>query len=313
MTSAGAGWLSCYTAAVHAYLSAEWDADELVARSVHFAIRPTDLAVSHHGPALDRPPDGTCLRWASASSPEVAFGAIATELDARGRVLVMTDWRLLPWSVARERAAPSPHLIVLTGRAARRWCVADRFAALLPEGEQHPHEVWLDDTALADALRLPSAWSEPQARRNALALGAPVPLAPGPTAWLERSTTVDDAGYLDCHWVAGDDALALVHELVADAGMPVWLLDDLWAAAGHHAFAHSRSARGPHVDRTERVARTTAVDAWERLPQVLRVVDQSAARGRARPALARAALGAVREAERQVQACKTRNCNVTLT
>lgn len=291
--------LSCYTAALHGYLAAEWDASALVARSVRLAVRVDGpdgrLAFSHHEPSLDRLPDGSGLRYAAAGEPTAAVAAVADELAAHGRVLVVVDGARLPWSVT-QGGRPAPHWLLVDGHEAGAWHVVDGFSALLPAGEQRPHEGWLSAGALGEAMALPGRWEPEQALRNALAFGGSVEVPAGGTLWLRRGrpASVPPAG----RWLAGDAvALPFLAEQLADRGACAEpCLDDVWAAAGHRSFAYRwRLAGGPGA--REREALEAALARWEALPQLVRFAVESAARGRPRASLVRRAFDELLRAE----------------
>jgi hypothetical protein len=298
----GTAGLSCYTAALHRYLAAEWDATAILARSVRLSVRAGEdgslLAFSHHHPSLDLLPDGSRLRYAGAGSGagsgRAALAGVAAELDRHGRAIVVTDSGRLPWSITYGGPS-SPHWLLVEGHDARGWRVVDDFTALHPDGEQLPHTGWLDDAGLAEAMNLPARWPQPAHRmRNALAFGATVAVTPGRALWLRRSSAPaapirpnPDGG----SWRAGEaDALTfLIDRATADERIVTEHLDDLWAAAGHQAFACRWRLDQPRGE-LERARLAAAHDRWSALPRVLRVAVESAARGRPRISLVRATL-----------------------
>jgi hypothetical protein len=308
--SGGAGpgpGLSCYTANLHGYLAREWDAAAIVARSVRLAVRvdlPGGLlAFSHHEPSLDLLPDGSRLRYAGAASPAAALPGVAAELAAHGRVLVVVDGARLPWAVTRG-GRPVPHWLLVDGRRPGAWHVRDGFAALLPAGEQRPHAGWLCDAELRAAMTPPARWEPEQELRGALAFGAPVP-APAPAGgaiWLRRTRErPPPAPSPEGCWLRGyRDALPFLASYVAErAALAARHLDDVWAAAGHRSFAlRWRLAREPSGRDGPVLA--AAVARWERLPRLLRLAVESAARGRPRASLVRAALEELGRAEEAV-------------
>jgi hypothetical protein len=297
--SSGQG-LSCYTANLAGYLAAEWDAGALLARSVRLAVRPDPgtgpLAFSHHAPGLDRLPDGTRLRYAAAPSPAAALPDLAAELAGFGRVLVVVDNARLPWSPARG-GRPAPHWLLVDGGDGERWHVVDRFTGLLMAGEQLPHAGWLDRAQLCAAMTPPACWAPEQRLRNSLAFGEPVPVPAGCGAlWMRRHAGgtgpaaggTGPAAGIGGGWLAGTgEVLAFLADFLTERGaaaMPY--LDDLWAAAGHRAFAYRwRLANGEGP----REALTQALARWESMPRLLRLALESAGRRRPRPTLLRAA------------------------
>jgi hypothetical protein len=211
---------------------------------------------------------------------------------------VVTDWSRLPWSVAYG-GAPSPHWILVIGHEADRWRVVDQFDALVAGRQQTPHDGWLDRVALSDAMSLPESWSEPQQRRNEFAFGPRLQVPATKMVWIERaiesspSTEGED-------WVLGAAALDVLVEVASGDGLPRWMLDDLWAAAGHHCFSYAwRAARAVKGRDQSRIV--TAAQCWQRLPQVLRVAEVSGDRGRPRTSLAQLALRSVRDAEQALR------------
>lgn len=289
--------LSCYTANLHAYLAAEWDATALVADSVRLAVRDGGgpLVFSHHAPPLDRLPDGSRLAYAGTDSPADARSRLAAELDARSRVLVLVDHARLPWS-ATYGGRSAPHWLLLDGRRGTGWHAVDTFRAVLPDGAEQRGYRGPVDTA---ALTVPLEWTPAQQRRTTLAFGAPVPVPAAAHVWLRRvpdgRAGPGPAG-VD-RWVTGRAALDLIAErLTAPEARLDAHLDDLWAAAGHHCFAYGRRLAGTG-DGPAKDALAAAGAAWGRLPKLLRVAAESAARGRPRPALVRAALAEVRDVE----------------
>ncbi len=290
--------LSCYTSALHGYLSAEWDADELLARSVQLAVRRPvghePLAFSHHAPPLDVLADGSHLSYQAGTADEALVG-LARELDRYGRAIAVTDAARLPWSVGFGGAS-APHWILLEGCSTRRYLVRDGFSALLPRGEQRPWQGEVTDAELIEAMTLPAAWQPAQVLRNRLVFGAPTVVPAGRLMWLRRlsgmaavHTLPDGDG-----WHFGDAALdVLIDDFRADPGHFFASSEDLWAAAGHQGFAlrwrHQHAASESSRDRLQQQIRL-----WDALPKTLRVAQESADRGRPRPTLVETALNALR-------------------
>ncbi len=293
-----AAGLSCYTSALHAYLSLEWKATEIISRSVHLAVRRdrahAQLSFSHHSPSLDVLPDGSHLEYLSGSTYDV-LDALSNELLRYGRAIVVTDTARLPWSFGH--GGPSaPHWILLDGCSDQRWSIRDKFCALVPNGQQQPWSGELSDAELIEAMTLPADWRPVQSTRNKLVFGAPVPVPAGPMMWLRRHGGIAAIHALRCEdgWQFGDTAIdALVEDFQADDTRFFRSMDDLWAAAGHHGFALRWQREVARTDR-ERQALSPRIDRWEALPKVLRIAQESVLRGRPRPSLVESALGALR-------------------
>jgi hypothetical protein len=289
--------LSCYTANLFAYLNADWDAAAMLGASIRLAVREEGdgLAYSHHAPPLDRLPDGSRLAYAGAGSGDAALPELAAELERHGRVLVVADAARLPWS-ASFGGRSAPHWLLIDGRRRPgQWHAVDEFAAWLPDGrEQRPHRGWLATGPLLSAMTVPASWSTAQRRRNALAFGATVPVPETGVLWLGRGPGMSAAAVGD-DWTVGDgNVLPLLARRLAVSVAEH--LDDLWAAAGHRCFAYRW--RLAHVrDEGARKMLRHAMQQWARLPQVLRIAAESAARGRPRPGLVRAAFAALADAE----------------
>lgn len=291
--------LSCYTANLHGYLDAEWDAGRLLGSSIRLAVRFADdgIAFSHHEPSLDRLPDGSFLRYAGSDSATAALPSLTDELSRHGRVLVVVDSARLPWSVAYG-SRPAPHWLLVDGYGAGEWHVVDDFTALVPDGgEQRAYRGWLRTARLCSAMTLPTPWPPAQQHRNAMAFGSPVPVPATPALWLHRGghapSQPDGVPAVGGGWLVGDAAVLpflarhlAVHEHAARH------LEDLWAAAGHRCFAYRWRLAGD-CDERVRLALRLSLAKWERLPRMLRIAVESVERGRPRPALVRAALEAL--------------------
>jgi hypothetical protein len=288
--------LSCYTESLAAYLDGEWDADEIVARSVRLAVCDADpLAFSHHDPSLDRLPDGTCLRYAGAPTAAEALEGVAEELSAHGRVVVVVDNARLPWSPA-SGDRPAPHWLLLDERRGDEWHVVDRFSGLLTSGEQEPHVGRLDERTLRDAMTLPR-FSPAQEQRNRLVFGAPVPVPEGVALWLRREEH-GGSSELGDGWVFDDrESLRLLADHATRGGGDGAYLEDVWAAVGHRTFAYQWRLE---TDGERREALETAKKCWEDLPRLLRFAAESGERSRPRPKLVHAAFDRVLEAEEEL-------------
>lgn len=294
--------LSCYTAALHGYLSVEWDATAVIARSVRLAVRVDasrrELAFSHHEPSLDLLPDGSRLRYAGAASSIDALPELTAELARHGRVVAVVDSARLHWSVTRGRQ-PAPHWLLIDGSDERSWHVRDDFTALLPAGEQVPYRGWLSTEELAEAMTLPQRWQPVHRLRNQFAFGAPSVLAPSGALWLHRHRSGSGRPRTlpaDPRWLVGD---AQVLQFLADyaAGSATAVtehLEDLWAAAGHRSFAY-RWRLEQAREQSTREALDAALLQWEALPRLLRVAVESSTRGRPRPTLISSALDRLRQ------------------
>jgi hypothetical protein len=292
MTSHG---LSCYTANLAAYLAGELpDVGRWLAESIRLAVRVDlpdgELAFSHHAYPLDRLPDGTRLRYATAQAGDTPVPAgLAAELDRHGRVLVVTDNCRLPWSPALGTGPAAPHWLLVTASDGERWQVCDAFSGLLPSGEQQPHAGELCTDDLLDAMRLPPRWTAEQRRRNTLAFGFPVPGPDGAAMqWLSRTADPPaDSAELAGDWLTSDDdVLPFLAAWVADQGERATRhLDDLWSAAMHRVFRYRWLAGRPGVTELERERCAAAEAAWGRLPVALRFAVDSARRGQPRASL----------------------------
>jgi hypothetical protein len=270
--------LSCFTANLATYLATDHgSAAARFADSIRLAVRTDlpdgELAFSHHRVPLDRLPDGTRLRYATAADRDGVLAGLTDELARYGQVLVVTDNARLPWSPSFGTTATAPHWLLLAGRDGADWRVVDAFAGLLPTGEQLPFTGTLTTAHLLDAMA-PSTWTPGQERRCALAFGFQVPTSSG-SRWLQRSP--DDAGPDDLpgEWLLTDDTVLpyLADYLLAGGDRVEPYLDDLWTAAVHRTFRYRRLGDQP------------AAEAWSRLPSALRFAIESARRGKPRMSL----------------------------
>ena len=295
MKVSSARGLSCYTAALHGYLAAEWDASALLARSVRLAVRRTaeaELAFSHHEPSLHQLPDGSSLRYAAAGTERAALAGVAAELAGHGRAIVVVDNSRLAWSASRNGAS-TPHWLLIIGVGPAGWEVTDDFIALLPTGEQLPYHGRLSDAELIDAMRLPDL-PPVHRQRLALAFGALVDVPAGRFRWLRR---VPDAGSArpvlpEDGWRIQDaEAIGLLLNVAAEDGAGIMpYLDDLWAAAGHRCFACRWWLTQPVEEVADRPMLEAMLARWERLPRLLRIALESVMHGRPRTTLVRTAL-----------------------
>jgi hypothetical protein len=282
--------LSCYTANLTEYLSAFFpDTVSRLAGAVRLTVR-TDLAggliAFRHHERIDQGADGTELSYRSASSWPAARGALLVELGRNGAVLAVANARHVPWSPQYGRK-DTPHWILVRGHEGGspeggRWAVADRFAAMLPEGPQQPHAGWLGDEQLARAL-MPSMRPAPEAAlRDVCALGGwtPPPAAPG-ACWLTR-TQQGPPTSPPGHWLTepGEVVGFLADRLSARPDLLRRHADDLWAAARHQCFRLAVLAEAGAIDSA---AAAAAAASWTRLPRSARFAVESAARGRPRP------------------------------
>jgi hypothetical protein len=301
--------LSCYTANLAAYLDGQMpDASRWLAESVRLAVRADlpdgELGFSHHAYPLDRLPDGTRLRYASAATAVLAETGLTNELERHGQVIVIVDNSRLPWSPAAGSGQAAPHWLLVAGRDGQACRVRDAFSGLLPAGEQQPYSGPLPVAALLDAMRPPFRWSGAQQRRNALAFGFPVPVpADGTWQWLRRSArrgaqVPARPPELPGTWLTDGDVLPFLATLVASQGEhAARYLDDLWSAAGHRAFRYRWLASRPGLADAERDRLAAAEAAWGRLPVALRFAVESARRGQPRASLVTTMFAHLRDIE----------------
>ncbi len=293
--------LSCFTANLHAYAAREWDVDAWLARSVRLAARVDASgradAFSHHDPPLDTLPDGSRLEFRGADSWPDARSEIEDELVRHGRVLLLVDGTRLPWSVAREGSTAVPHWVLLDDPAPGRWHLTDEFEALLPTGEQRPGAGWLAVEDVPSAHGGPKEVPDRAWTRADLAFGALRTVPRRAAAWLVRRPPgepgVPEPGLPGTGWLLGADRVCrhLAAQLATSDPSPADV-DDLWAAAGHHAFALAWESAHPGAagDAAGPDPRCPRAEAWTMLPRVVRFVTESTARGRARPGLVARAL-----------------------
>jgi len=296
--------LSCFTANIHAYMAAEWDADAVLARSIRLTARigldGWPDAFSHHDPALDLLPDGTQLAFRSNSSWQEAADQVKAEVIRHGRALILVDGARLPWSTVVGRPASAvPHLALVDAVEPGRWHVSDEFTALLPGGWQEPGRGWLTPDLLHPAFTAePDLLSAP-AVRAAMAFGSRRKLPPPGAVWLSRTErpVAPVSEPPDGDWLQGHAAVChhLAHG-VRRAELPRELADDLWTAAGHRVFDLTWRAREmlapPHAE--------ALVNAWSALPRTIHFALESAARGRRRDDLIISAFTRLAELESEV-------------
>jgi hypothetical protein len=288
--------LSCYTANLAVYLGD--GALGRIARSVRLAVQ-TDLgddllAFSHHRTPVD---DGR-LGYKGTDDAETALEAIAAEVERAGACLVVANTGYLDWSTAGPDGQ-APHLLLVDGRRGEEWHVVDRFRALLPSngGEQRPFAGWISSAALTRGLTPIVPLPPEQRLRNRLAFGFPRPLPEdGHYQWLER-TEHGAADRLEGAWLT-DAGAALDYLGEFWAGLDRRperrrLLDDMWAAAQHHAFRYGYLL----ATTEERPVLEEARRGWRDLPMALRFAVDSAQRGRHRPTLVTRTFAALRRVE----------------
>jgi hypothetical protein len=289
--------LSCYTANLAVYLGP--DALERIAHSVWLAVR-TDLgedllAFSHHRVPLD---DGR-LEVKGAGDAGAALEAIAAEVERSGRCLVVANTGFLDWSSAGPDGQ-APHLLLVDGVRGDEWHAVDRFKALLPSGgEQRPFTGWISTAALARFLTPIVPLPPEQRLRNRLAFGFPRPLPEdGQYQWLERTERPGESR-LEGVWLTDTDAalghLADFWAAIDERPERTRLLDDMWAAAQHHAFRYAYLL----ATSEERPVLAEARRLWRDLPMALRFAVDSARRGRHRPTLIASTFAALRRVERE--------------
>ncbi|MFJ9107919.1 hypothetical protein [Streptomyces sp. NPDC102283] len=289
---AGTPELSCYTAALVAYLKAERpDAADLLADAVALAVR-TDLpagrlAFRHHRRIDTGGPDGPLVHRGAARWPDVLAG-LRHESALRGRVLAVANTRHVPWSPAYGRSAVSHWILLEPGTEHDdRWRVTDRFAALLPDGEQLPHTGTLDDEQLRGLLTPPGVLPWQNRARDVHALGDAQELPdPDHFGWLVRERGKpgrEPAGReAPGQWLTEplDVLRFLAVRLGEDPAALAAHADDLWAASRHQRHRLGVLARRGRVTAP---AADTAAHAWGELPRSLRFAVTSAERGRPRP------------------------------
>ncbi|MFE7131722.1 hypothetical protein ACFVIM_12740 [Streptomyces sp. NPDC057638] len=288
--------LSCYTTSLVAYLETERpDAARRLAESIRLAVRPDPsgpgIAFSHHG-RIDLSARPGCLTGAAEGlvyrgSPEWerTRTALREEAERFGRVLAVANTRTVPWSPAYGRSTAAHWIVVRpVPGGLGTWHIEDRFAALLPDGEQKPHRTVVDDDGLRSLLTPLGALPRPFVLRDSHALGTPTPLpAPGDHRWLVRAPLPPQEA-LDGPWLTdtGEALEFLADRLISDPALLAAHADDLWAASRHQRHRLELLAA------TGRVPADAAADAaarWGELPRSLRFALESAGRGRPRTGL----------------------------
>lgn len=288
--------LSCYTANLAAYPP---DGPAWIAETVRLAVRVDSPRpeFSHHAESLAALPDGGHLAYRSAASVDEALAGIEDEQRRHGRVLVVVDSARLHWTPgsADDDDDADRHVatrwLLLDDRAAGRWHVLDRFAALLLEGEQHAHAGWIPTAELARALAVPEGQSERQRVRDTYAFGFPVEVPPvGRPRWLVRQAGPAPAAVLPGSWAYGPDALDVLARWFVSGPGAADCYEDLWTAGRHHEHLFAwRSATG----RMDAELAAEAVESWRGLVRSVRFALDSARRGRPRYSLMAQAFQAV--------------------
>ncbi|MFE7778864.1 hypothetical protein ACFU5O_34310 [Streptomyces sp. NPDC057445] len=279
--------LSCYTANLVAYLEPELpQVSRRLAEAVRPAVRTDEpsghLAFSHHH-RIDLTDTSEGLAYRGAARWTDARAALREEAARNGRVLAVGNTRTVPWSPAYGRSTAA-HWVLLETAPGRpgAWLVTDRFAALLPEGEQAPHSGVVDDDGLRALLTPLGDLPRRQVLRDVHALGTASALPdPAHYRWLVRDTLPPVAPPPGTWLHDPLEVLEFVADrLVSDPAALAAHADDLWAAARHQRH------RLELLVRTGRVGHRTADAAssgWAELPRSLRFAVTSAERGRPRP------------------------------
>ncbi|MER5720034.1 hypothetical protein [Streptomyces sp. NPDC002132] len=279
--------LSCYTANLVAYLEPELpQVTDRLAEAVRLAVR-TDhpsgrLAFSHHHRV-----DGTAtpgrLVYRSAADWSAARAALYEEAERNGRVLAVANTRTVPWSPAYGTSTAA-HWVLLEPAPGGpgTWLVTDRFAALLPEGEQHAYTGVVDDAALRVLLTPLGVLPAQYVLRDVHALGNASELPdPAHYRWLVRHAAPPTPPPVGRWLYRPLEVLEFVADrLGADPALLAAHADDLWAAARHQRLRLNFLARTGAV--SPRAAEAAAA-SWGELPRSLRFAVTSAERGRPRP------------------------------
>ncbi|WP_405889946.1 hypothetical protein OG427_09520 [Streptomyces sp. NBC_00133] len=279
--------LSCYTANLVSYLEPELpQASRRLAEAVRLAVRVDEpgghLAFSHHH-RIDLTGTSGGLAYRSAAQWPDALAALRAELALSGRVLAVGNTRHVPWSPAYGKSTVA-HWVLLEAAPGRpdSWRITDRFAALLPEGEQLPYSGVVDDDGLRELLTPLGDLQRQYVLRDIHALGVTSALPEqAHYRWLVRdplSVGRPQAG----RWLADQLEVLefLADRLGSDSAALAAHADDLWAASRHQRHRLELLARRGQLP--EPVAHA-AMASWAELPRSLRFAVTSAERGRPRP------------------------------
>ncbi|MBO4204639.1 hypothetical protein [Micromonospora echinofusca] len=306
------GELSCYTANLARYLGGYLpDAPGHLARTVRLAVRPAGPGqecpgFSHHAVALCDLGAGRHLAYRGTDDPDGFRTRLGDEIAGYGAALVVTHTGAMPWSPARPEQS-APHFTLVTDRQGDRWRVVDTFGALLPAGPQEPYDGWLTDGQLVDCATAPGPLRPEHRSRLALAFGLPVPVPAGRYRWLAVVAADRPAAPPPGPpgWLTGTAEVR--HHLrdlwtgpAADPAHLARIVDDLWAAARHHAFRYTHLMRRPGLADRDRERLAAAVRAWQDVPMALRFAVDSALRGRPRPAVVHTTFAQLDRAEEPV-------------
>lgn len=261
--------LSCYTTNLIGHLRRDTPGiEDEFAQAINLSVR-TDLedgalAFTQHRRV------GPLLGYSTSDTWETARKGLLEEFERNHDVIAVASTRNLPWSPTYG-VEDVPHWIRLSERRGNQWRVIDEFSAVLPQGEQHPYDGWVNDEELAKMLTpLPQLTCELR-NRDVHALGD-TSNAPAPDCyrWLARG--VDDRADHGGQWVEGAAALRYLAERFAqDPDLLRRHAQDLWAASRHYQYRFAQNA--------------SVSSAWGELPRTLSFALQSADRGRPRPAL----------------------------
>ncbi|MFI1994574.1 hypothetical protein [Actinoplanes sp. NPDC020271] len=298
---------TCLTVNLMTYLSAtEADPDGRVARSVRLAVRTDEpgglLAFSHHRYSLGHLSDGRRLAYRAAQDTATLVRELREQSRRDSGVLIVTYAGAMPWSLA-DRNDSAPHLVRVTAAADDHWQVDDAFSALLPAGRQEPFRGRITTTELIRSMSAPRELEPEQLLRLTHAFGDTT-VVPGEHRFL---------------WVAPEDAdrqPQMPEPPSWSTGLPEVLtylsgffcalpehpqrerhIDDLWAAAQHHAVRYTHLLDEHDLGAEDRDRAEQALIAWTNLPMSLHFAADSARRGRPRAALVRTAFAAIADAE----------------
>ena len=152
----------------------------------------------------------------------------------------------------------------------------------------------------------PPAWLSPEHRlRLHHVFSCATPLRPDQEfQWLGRAPGVPSSAALGPGWIteplAALDYLSGFWSSLSEHPDRICHLDDMWAAARHHAFRDAHLLSHGQLDSPAAVAAETAREAWVGLPMTLRFAAESAARGRSRPSMIRDLFRQLSTAERGI-------------